>query len=82
MAAALDAVVDQPQQDPFARRLVTIKNVFANRAVPPPEALDSLFNHAAIRALVSRGALWSLIVHMVSAFRDKRRIHADARAFD
>jgi hypothetical protein len=62
MSTTGKAVVNQPRQHTFSRRLVAIAKVLADGALPGAKGLYALFDEIGVRPLVARGAACTLIL--------------------
>lgn len=64
MAARGDPIIDQPGQDTFTRRLISVSEILADASVPGAERLHALLDHRIVRSGMTGGAGRALLLHM------------------
>src|SRR3989442_12069592 len=65
MAACGDPVIDQPGENPFARRFISVSETLADPTLPGAVWLRALLDHRPVRAGMPGRARRALILHMI-----------------
>src|SRR5437660_1491407 len=64
MPASRDPVIDQPRENLFARRFISVSEILADSSLPGTEWLRALLDHRVARAGMTGSAGRVLLLHM------------------